>query len=77
MTDNVENLILEHLRALRGSMDRMEERMGRVEDRVSSLGRHTAVLVSDVAGVRVSIDQLDRRVDRIEKRLDLVDAPLA
>ena len=37
MTDNVENLILEHLRALRGDQDRIEHELRGVQSRLSSL----------------------------------------
>jgi hypothetical protein len=36
MTDNVENLILEHLRMLRGGQDRIEHELREVQARLSS-----------------------------------------
>ena len=42
MTDNVENLILEHLRALRGGQDRIGHELREVQSRLSSL--ETAVI---------------------------------
>jgi septal ring factor EnvC (AmiA/AmiB activator) len=82
MTDNVENLVLEHLRAIRADIARMERkqdetitRLGRLELAVASLRRdaaHTDELAAD-QGVR--IDHLAERVDRIERRLELLEKP--
>ena len=80
MTDNVENLILEHLRMLRGGQDRIEHELREVQARLSSL--EAAVIGSrrdvvhtqeDVARQQLSIDHLKERIYRIERRLDLRD----
>lgn len=74
MTDEVENLVLEHLRAIRGEMERMREENRTMHAETvairQTLGAHTTLLnqvLEDVATIRV-------RLDRIERRLDLVDA---
>lgn len=78
MADKVENLILEHLRALRGGQDRIEHELREVKLRLSSLEsavvgtkRDTVHAQEDVARQQVSIDWLKERLDRIERRLDL------
>lgn len=80
MTDNVENLILEHLRALRGGQDRIEHELREVQSRQSSL--ETAVIglrrdivftQEDVVRQPLSIDHLKERLHRIERRLELRD----
>jgi hypothetical protein len=43
MTDNLENLILEHLRALRAGQDRLESEMREVGARLTSLEAGMAV----------------------------------
>ena len=69
-----ENLILEHLRAIRATLDRhsddlreIKERLGIVETGVGNLG-------SQYASLSIRLDRLDERVARIERRLELRDA---
>lgn len=78
MTDNVENLVLEHLRALRAGQDRIEHKLSEVSARLNSL--ETAMLKvrsdnldtqGDVYRQQSVIDQLTGRVERLERRLDL------
>ena len=79
MTDNVENLILEHLRGLRAGQDRLESEMREVAARLTSLEASTAAGRRDsahnyeeVIRQQSSIDQIRARIDRIEKRLEIV-----
>ncbi|MCP5228095.1 hypothetical protein [Accumulibacter sp.] len=79
MTDNVENLILEHLRGLRPGQDRLESEMREVAARLTSLEASTAAGRRDsahnyeeVIRQQSSIDQIRARIDRIEKRLEIV-----
>lgn len=67
MAEEVPNLVLEHLRAIRGSVERTEYdikdlkfRVGQIEQ---TLVHHT-----------LRFDRLETRLDLIEKRLGLVDA---
>jgi predicted nuclease with TOPRIM domain len=80
MTDETANLILEHLRALRGGQDRLTEHMERLETRMTSLEQHIASLRQDIAllhgdfaGQSVRLDRLESRFGRIERRLELSD----
>jgi len=67
MTDEIASLILEHLRRMRTSIDRLEENMSEVKLR---LGHFEAQYTT----ISNRMDRVDNRLDRIEKRLDLVDA---
>ena len=78
MTDNVENLVLEHLRAIRGDIARMERkqdetitRLGRLELAVAGLRRDMAHTDEAAAEQGVRIDHLAERLDRVERRLNL------
>lgn len=62
MTDNIENLMLEQLRAIRKAVDRNAEEMSDVKMRLSSLERSTA-------GLHVDLAQINYRLDMIEHRL--------
>lgn len=77
---DVENLVLEHLRALRAGQDRMEHKLTEVNAGLNSL--ETAIVRSrsdtlstqdDVYRQQAAIDRLNERMERIERRLELQD----
>ena len=79
MADNVENLVLEHLRALRAGQDRIEYKLSELSSRMTSL--ETAVSRSrsdnlstqeDVYRQQGTIDRINERLERVEKRLELI-----
>lgn len=83
MVDNVENLILEHLRALRSEIQTLRSemhaefkdlkmRVSSVESSMVAVKHETADIRGDYVRQQVSIDNLVERVQRIEKRLELV-----
>jgi chromosome segregation ATPase len=79
MTDNVENLILEHLRVMRASIDRVGEavndlklRVGQIEEHLAGMRRDMSMLHADIAITHKRLGGLEGRVERIEKRLELV-----
>jgi archaellum component FlaC len=69
----VENLVLEHLRHMRGQLDRMEHQLEDIIARFGHLKRTVADHSVQLAEINVKLDGLDARVTRIEKRLDLVE----
>jgi len=82
MSENIENLILEHLRTLRnevaGMRTEMHEefrdvklRLGSVESAVVTVRRDAADQMGDVVRQQLRIDQLAERLERIERRLEL------
>ena len=80
MTENVENLVLEHLRALRAGQERMErkldehtQRLGRLEMAIAGLRSDMVHTDEAAAEQSVRIDHLAERLDRIERRLELRD----
>ncbi|WP_083589852.1 hypothetical protein [Aurantimonas sp. 22II-16-19i] len=73
MIDNVENIVLEHLRAIRSDMARMSERMDIMGAELVVIRQHMAGLVGGQSLHDVEINALRRRLDRIERRLELVD----
>ena len=79
MTDNVENLIIEHLKPIRGRVDRIAEDMTDVKLRLSSLESAMVHVKREVtsgdetdARQQVSLNRLADRIERIERRLDLI-----
>ncbi len=78
MSDNFDNLVLEHLRALRSGQDRIESELREVAARLTSLEASTAAGQRDSAHnykeiirQQSSIDQIKARIDRIERRLEI------
>lgn len=80
MTENVENLMLEHLKRFQATLERIEQRLGELTIRQTET--HSAVLglrrdqVNDAeisAHLQVQLDGVKERLDRIERRLDLAD----
>lgn len=62
----IDNLILEHLRAIRETQDRHTEDLREIKGRLG-------ILEQQYASVSNRLDRMDERVGRIEKRLDLVE----
>lgn len=62
-----DNIVLEHLRAIRASLDRLADDMQEVKTRLG-------ILEHQYASISTRIDRVDDRMHRIEKRLSLVDA---
>ena len=78
MTDDIDNLILEHLRHIRGRVDQLAEDMTDIKHRMTSLETGMALVKREVvagddtdARQQVSLDRLVLRIERIEKRLEL------
>ena len=88
MTDEVENLILEHLRRIRASIDVLGLEVGDIKMRLVSVEEGQAQFMSQIGDVHVQLgrlasqiagqgkrfDRADERLARIERRLDLVEA---
>jgi len=71
MNEKIENLLLEHMRAIRADMSSMKEEMSGMRTEMIVIRQHLAGVMSaqllhdtELAGLKV-------RVDRIEKRLEL------
>jgi uncharacterized protein (UPF0335 family) len=80
MTENAESVIIEHLRHVRGRVDRIAEDMSDIKHRMSSLEPAMVLVKREVAAgdetdarQQLSLDRLSDRIERIERRLDLVD----
>ncbi|HLF96360.1 MAG TPA: hypothetical protein VI457_04375 [Methylococcaceae bacterium] len=78
MTDNVENLILEHLKHLRNELKaqgiKMDDQFENVRLRLGSIESQLAGIHGDVAILHSRMDKIDSRLDRIERRLELAES---
>ena len=79
MNENVENLVLEHLRHIRGRVDQIADDVGDLKQRMSGLEsamnlvrREFALGDETDARQQVTLDKLNARIERIERRLELL-----
>ncbi len=73
MTENIESLILEHLRAIRGVQNEHSERLNRIDLRLSIMEQTFGSLYALSGSDRETMNAVIRRVERIERRLELSD----
>lgn len=78
MTENVENLLLEHMKRFQASLDRIEHKISELTSRAANLEsgqasiiQHLSHLSAADAAQQVAIDRMGERLDRIERRLEL------
>ena len=75
MTNDVENLVLEHLRAIRGTLSDHGARLNRIELRLPAIEQTLGSLYALSGSDRETVNALTRRVERIEERLQLSEYP--
>ena len=75
--ENVENIILEHLRAMRGDITEIKDDVRELKGRMANLEAGQATMLQQLghqasvsAQQHVSYDRIVERVERIEKRLE-------
>ena len=69
-----DNIVLEHLRHIRGAIDGLRDDMREVKQRLGILENQYANLEIQYASVSNRLDRMDGRIERIERRLELTDA---
>ncbi len=81
MTEQADNLVLEHLRHIRRAVDEthsdivdLKTRLTGVEGSIGQITSQLGHLQTQIASQTLRIDRMDERLSRIERRLDLVDA---
>jgi archaellum component FlaC len=74
MTENVESLVLEHLKHIRGRLDIITLDIADIKSRVSNLEEMQGQLLGMMGGLGKRMDRFEERLSRVEKRLDLRDA---
>lgn len=71
MTENIENLILEHLWAIRADQSSVRDDIREIKSRLTSLERTMAGNYADIADQHARYDRITERLERIERRLEL------
>ena len=72
MTDETTNIIIELLRAIRGDLAKLTDKVDGLTQRVGSPERQVAIVHDDMAGIQMRLDKHDIRLDRIEHQLYLI-----
>jgi Trk K+ transport system NAD-binding subunit len=82
MTEEIENLVLEHLKKIQAEQtaararDReMMTRLSQIESAVARIGRDIAHGYEERIEDRHALDALRERVERIERRLEISEQP--
>lgn len=78
MSDNIENLVLEHLKRFQSSNERIERELREIKSRLAGLEagqasviQHIGHLSASIATQQVALDGMNQRIDRIEHRLEI------
>jgi predicted nuclease with TOPRIM domain len=69
-----DNVVLEHLRHIRGAVDGLRDDMREVKSRLGLLESQYGNLSIQYASLSTRLDRIDARVERIERRLELTYA---
>ncbi|MFT3777084.1 MAG: hypothetical protein QM772_02205 [Ottowia sp.] len=76
--ENIENLLLEHLKRFQEAQVRVERKLEEITRRLSnleagqgSLIQHIGHMASSIAQGQVQADHFDQRLERIERRLEI------
>jgi hypothetical protein len=79
MSENIENLLLEHFKRFQAGQDRIErkldghtQRLGHIEIALAAIRRDQSYTDGVWAEQSVRIDKISERIERIERRLELV-----
>ncbi|MBK8177224.1 MAG: hypothetical protein IPK66_18790 [Rhodospirillales bacterium] len=75
MADDPKEIVLEHLRYIRGRVDANEETLGDVKLSITSLRQDVHALRGDIFRQERALAAVEVDLDRIKTRLDLSDAP--
>lgn len=73
MTDETANLVLEHLRAIRSDIVKIQNDMQTVRVEMTALRQQVSALLTIQEHDHVEIASIKLRLDRIERRMELVD----
>lgn len=73
MNDNVENLVLELLRAIRADIADLKRDVVGNTVQIAALGQQVAGLSVAVYGGKSDLEDMKRRIEHLERRLELRD----
>lgn len=71
--NNIDHLILGHLKAIRGDVGAIKSDVHDIKTRLLGVESHQAAFYTDIIGQRSKLQEMDERLQHIENRLDLKD----
>ena len=74
MTEETTNLVLEHLRHIRGVVEETRTEMKHFIMRMGLAERNVVTLHVSEASQNLELDRIKERLDRVERRLELTDS---
>jgi tetrahydromethanopterin S-methyltransferase subunit G len=81
MNNNVENLVLEHLKKIQTEQNASRERdseilnrLSHIESALARISRDEAINYGEIIQDRHVVDRIKERLERIERRLELSEA---
>ncbi len=73
MTDELDNVVLEHLRHIRRKVDGIDLELGETKSRVGTQEEIGGQILSLLGVLAKRMDRTEERLSRIERRLELVE----
>jgi len=80
MAENIDNLMLEHMKKFQASQDRIERKIEEVNRRLSNIEagqatviQHLGHLAAADASQQLTADGFNERLERIERRLEIAN----
>ena len=74
MTEHVDSLVLELLRAIRADIADLKRDVTGNTVQIAALGQQLAGLTTAVYSGKSDLEDMKRRVERLERRLELLDS---
>jgi hypothetical protein len=78
MSENIDNLILEHLKRFQAGQERMQKdmdeiksRLGHIEQSIVKTARDSLTNYEEIILNRHMVDRMNDRIERIERRLEI------
>ncbi|OIQ86309.1 hypothetical protein GALL_318530 [mine drainage metagenome] len=78
MSENIDNLLIEHLRAIRTEIAKAKDDTTKIKMRLTSINERLTLSEKGIANIHGDLAMLqirmDKQAERIEKRLELTSA---
>lgn len=78
MSKNIDNLLIEHLRAIRTEIAKVKDDSNEIKMRLTSIDERLTLTEKGIANIHGDLSMLqirmDKQAERIEKRLELTSA---
>lgn len=73
MAENIDSLVLEHLRAIRADIADLKREVAGNSLQIAAMGQQLAGLTTAVYSSKGDVEALKVRLERLERRMEIVD----